>query len=361
VSSEIAETAESIEGDETPLRSPLRKVLGIVLKLGVVAAILIYLIGSRSLEFHKFKTLLHGWHWVLAGFMLMLPCYFMGALRYHLLMGALGLPSTYSKALSWTMIGYFYDIAMPFSGGGDLMKSWYVVRHVGKGNRSLGLLSVIADRIVGLFSLVLFALIVCVFAGRTLIDNPELLKLSEILLGISVVCVIGFMAFSSEKLEASQLRQKLMSRLPFHQRIERSYTGFSGLRHHKDTLLLLIGISLVIHLFFCVSILLLGNALVFTSITTNTPTGLDTLSTLVVLPLGLFLNTFGFAGGFGAGELAFDNLFSIMMKVKGGAELAFVFHVVLLASRVITIPYVLQYKHSVHEPGSDAMPVASGN
>jgi glycosyltransferase 2 family protein len=359
VSSEIAETVEAIEAEETPRRSPLRNALGIFLKLGIVAAILIYLISSRSLEFHKFKTLLHGWHWVLAGLMLMLPCYFLGALRYHLLLGALGLPSTYSKALSWTMIGAFYDIAMPFSGGGDLVKGWYVAQHVGKGNRSLGLLSGIVDRIIGMFSLIVFALIVCIFAGRMIIDNDELLKLSEIMLGASLISIIGFMAFSSEKLESSPLRQKLMRLLPFHARIESVYTGFSGLRHHKDTLLMLIGISLVSHMLLCVSILVMGNALVFTSTTTGAAMPLETLSAMVVLPFGLFLNTFGVAGGFGAGELAFEKLFSIIMKIKGGAELAFVFHVVAIFSRVISVPYVLQYKHSVHEPVKEAAPVAS--
>jgi glycosyltransferase 2 family protein len=358
VSSEITETAEVIDANEAPPRSPLRKALGIILKLGIVAGILIYLISSRGLEFYKFKAVLHNWHWVLAGLVIVMPCYFLGALRYHLLMGALGLPSTLSKAVSWTMIGAFYDIAMPFTGGGDLVKGWYVAQHVGKGNRSLGLVSGILDRIIGMFSLIVFALIVCLFAGRIIIDNNELLKLTEIMLGAGVISIIGFIAFSSEKLEVSPLRQKLMSRLPFHQRIESVYTGFSGLRHHKGTLLILIGIAQVTNLLLCLSILAMSNALVFTSTADGAVAPLDPLSTIVVLPFGLFLNTFGVAGGFGAGELAFEKLFSIMMKVKGGAELAFVFHVVMIFSRAISSPYVLQYKHSVHEPAGDVAPAA---
>lgn len=358
---ESIEQVDTVEDGAAATKKPRwRRSLVVVFRFAVVIGILVYLVASRSLEFHKFSTMLHGWHWALASFLMLLPGFLLASWRYQLLLGALGLRCTFFQALSWNMIGSFFDVAMPSASGGDVVKAWYVVKHVGPGNRSLGVLSVLLDRIIGLFALILLAPIVCLFAGTALSSNAELAKLAQAALAVSVLSILAFVLFSSETLETSSLRQRMMHWLPYHDRIERIYTSFSGLRHHKGTLLTVLALSLVNHLMGCAAILVLAKSLVFTSTVTGAVQSLEIVPTLVVLPLGLLMNMFGVAGGFGGGELAFEKLFSIVLKTNGGAELAFAFHVVAILTRVFGIPFVVHSRHESHPTESAPAPSSAG-
>ena len=152
------------------------------IKLLLVGGILGYLIHTGKLKLEALGELRHSWIWVVYAFGLFLPQFFLCAVRYRLLLGALRLPGTLGQALSWTMIGSFFDLAMPLSNGGDLVKAYYVAHHAGRGRRSLAVLSVLLDRVVGLLALFVFAWLVCLFAGRQVDDNPQLLRLSRVLL-----------------------------------------------------------------------------------------------------------------------------------------------------------------------------------
>src|SRR5206468_3105858 len=106
------------------------------------------------------------------------------------------------------------------------------------------------------------------------------------------------------------------------------------------------GLSLLNHTFACAGILCLAQGLTFT--TNGQPVPLPVLPALIVLPLGLFLNTFGMAGGFGAGEAAFEGLFQLILNVKGGTALALIFHVVGVLYRLLGWPFWFFYKKKAH-------------
>jgi len=337
--------------------SPMARALKAAAKLAFVGGILLYLVYSGKLRLEALADLRHSWIWLVYAFALFLPQFFLCAVRYRLLLGALKLPGSLGQAFSWTMIGSFFDLAMPLSNGGDLVKAYYVARHAGRGRRSLAVLSVLLDRIVGLLALFVFAWLVCLFAGRQVDDNPQLLRLSRVLLFVCAGSVVLFCILVSPALERSAWRQRLMHRLPYHEKFEALYVAFAGLRRHWAILSVMMGLSLIVQILGCAGILCLAQGLSFTDLSSHQPAGLELVPTLVVLPLAVFLNTFGVAGGLGAGELAFQWLFEHALGLGGGANLALAFHGLFAFTRLLGIPFVLFYRHKAHAPSGRAAAV----
>ncbi len=77
-------------------------------------------------------------------------------LRWWLLLRAQSIHISIRAAVRLYFLGLFYNNVMPGAVGGDLLKAWYVTKHTDR--KVAGVLSVLADRIVGLAVLVLMAI-----------------------------------------------------------------------------------------------------------------------------------------------------------------------------------------------------------
>ena len=78
------------------------------------------------------------------------------AFRWWLLLRAQSIHIAVLATFRLHFLGLFYNNIMPSSVGGDLLKAWYVTKHTDK--RVEGALSVLVDRLVGLFGMVLMAI-----------------------------------------------------------------------------------------------------------------------------------------------------------------------------------------------------------
>ena len=286
---------------------------------------------------------------VICALLIILPCFVLVSWRFQIILDALGLRAPFGRALQWTMIGEFFSSALPLATGGDLVKAVYAAQAYGKGRRGIAVLAVLLDRVVGLFGLFLFALLICLFGGTTITDNPRLSELTRVLIAVCGASVVAFLFAVSPWVARSRWRQALVARLPWGDKLERVYIGFAGMRQRPGKLALVLGLSLVNHTLWCSSLLVLARAV-----------GLDfdILKGLVVIPLALFLNTFGFAGGFGVGEAAFEVLFHTMLLLpKGvGGGFAVAYHVLALLVRVVLgLPvYLMAGPARLHEDLKEA-------
>ncbi|MEN6334334.1 MAG: lysylphosphatidylglycerol synthase transmembrane domain-containing protein [Phycisphaerales bacterium] len=76
-------------------------------------------------------------------------------LRWWLLLRIQSIHIPLSAAIRLYFLGLFYNNVMPGAVGGDLLKAWYVTKHTDK--KLAGVLSVFADRVIGLIVLLLMA------------------------------------------------------------------------------------------------------------------------------------------------------------------------------------------------------------
>ena len=321
---------------------------GWAIKIGVLVAIFTYLVKTDRLKASDLKALANRWDLTLLAVSLFAPAMLVCALRYQLLLRALGISAHYVDLAAFSMIGMLFDLISPVSNGGDIVKAVYLSRttDVRGGPRRFGIIlfSVLLDRIVGFFALFTFALIVCLSAWPQIKVYPELRRTTLVVVLVCMGGLLGFIVLASEKLEKSVLRKRILHRLPFHDKIERIYAGFAGLRHHKRILATMIGLSIVNHMLCCASILILAQGMNFTPDSMGLPPGL-LVPCLTILPLGLFLNTFGPAGGLGAGNLGFEFLFRTVLHLNGGAVLALRYQICGILFRMLGIPFLIFYKH----------------
>jgi uncharacterized membrane protein YbhN (UPF0104 family) len=77
-------------------------------------------------------------------------------LRWWLLLRAQAVHIPIPAAVRLYFLGLFYNNVMPGAVGGDLLKAWYVTKHTDK--KIAGVLSVFADRAIGLLVLILMAI-----------------------------------------------------------------------------------------------------------------------------------------------------------------------------------------------------------
>jgi len=92
------------------------------------------------------------WGWWLAA----LACYFLAqfvsAVRWRSLSRPLGFERPTRSYLAYVLAGNFFNLLLPTSVGGDVARAWYLGRGSGKGSQAV--LSVLADRLNGLYVLI---------------------------------------------------------------------------------------------------------------------------------------------------------------------------------------------------------------
>ena len=106
------------------------------------------------------------------------------SLRWHLLARPLGFTHPPGRFLAYYYVGMFFNLVLPTSVGGDVVRAWYL--DSGSGRKALAFLSVFTDRASGLLMLIVIAVIAAVCYP---FDLPE--RASWIIYGVGTSAVAG--------------------------------------------------------------------------------------------------------------------------------------------------------------------------
>ena len=180
----------------------------------------------------------------------------LGAWRWQRLLRAGRIRLSYSKALTLTFIGNFFNHTLPSMVGGDVVKAYYLMRSHPK-RKSNVVVSLIADRTVGMAGLA----IICVAAIITGWSNPLVQSIK-----VPIFIIVGLLALAVAILFVPGLARALhlvwlTERLPFQhfmdslRRVVRLYSLQPGIW------ILATGLSVVIHLILLSCVYLGGRAL----------------------------------------------------------------------------------------------------
>jgi len=129
-----------------------------------------------------------GW-WLLLGFAGYGVVELISATRWQILLRVQGFRLSFRRVLSLTMIGVFFNFFIPGGTGGDAVKMFYLVQET-PGRRGTAILSVVVDRLIGLFALVVLAATLIAMKWTWLHSAPELerwIELALVVLGGSVL------------------------------------------------------------------------------------------------------------------------------------------------------------------------------
>ncbi len=231
------------------------------------------------------------------------------ALRWWLLLRAVGLGLPLGRTFCLSMIGNFFNSFLPGGVGGDAMRAYYVTREAPPGERLEAATTVFIDRLLGLSGLALlliFGVIADSGPWGTGLLGRLIAPLRPWLGAIGWAAAGGVTALALVSLppvRRAKAFQWLWRRLPFRFAGLRMLRTFLRAVRHPPTLGAALFMSLIVHALITSVFFVFARAL---------GDGTATLDFAVIVPLGMLLNTIpGPPQGLGVGEAAFDALFAL--------------------------------------------------
>jgi hypothetical protein len=304
-------------------------------KLGIVGGILYYLISSERLNFERLLLLKDS-----PNLLVLMLCILIGlviplaALRWWLLLKAIGLHVSPRRTFLLTWIGNFFNSTLPGAVSGDVVKGYYIIRTQAEEDRTYAFMSLLIDRFVGLFGLIIIAFFSLLANLSIFLENPRLHSLIWMigLLFLATTCfyILVTWPFHDGKDPFLQLFKKL----PAARFTTKIYLAFKSYQHQKPILLSTLLIAILIHCLIAFLFWKIAHLLPATEM------GLGTQ--LFLMPIGLITTAIPLApGGIGIGHVAFESLYQLV-GVSGGADIFNIYIIVQLSVYLLGgIPYFL--------------------
>lgn len=193
--------------------SSLRNLIVQTLKVALAAGLLYYLFASGRVNLESLKTLLTA-PVLIAGLATVGVVLYFASERWRMLLKQQGLPCTRGQAYRLTLIGTFFNFFVPGGVGGDVVKAILIAQNHPE-QRGKAVLTVLADRILGLFTMSVLALVAFSFEPALLTREKSFQVIFIGLLVITLGFVVAFWLLLSAK--ADRLRaavENILKRIP---------------------------------------------------------------------------------------------------------------------------------------------------
>ncbi|MEA3280446.1 MAG: lysylphosphatidylglycerol synthase transmembrane domain-containing protein, partial [Thermodesulfobacteriota bacterium] len=296
------------------------------LRFIVVAAIFVFLYMTGQLEPARLRKIFVRPEMFGTAAICMFLHYVISVQRWRILLKAQDMSLGFWVAMKLTFIGYYFSTAIPGAVSGDIVKAYYVSK--GKEQKAVLITTVIFDRLLGMYTMVLVAAIAILFTmlqaevlGQPSVWSQQSVKTIGFFTYIFFIflTLVGII-FTSKKLKISQFISYILIKIPFHKTVIKAYEAVHNYGQKRHFTLNALLLSLLSQFFLYTGIYFLC---ILLNITTLTP-----LNYLFVLPVSLFINAIPLTpGGLGVGEAGFQGIFLLFGSDKG-AEVAILFHAI---------------------------------
>jgi uncharacterized protein (TIRG00374 family) len=279
-----------------------KNILFQVLKVAFSLGLIFWLVQSGKLNFKALLNLLQPQYLALALFLLGANMYLTSERwRVLLLTQSHRLPSWQTFKL--TLIGIFFNFAVPGGVGGDLIKAFYFAKDHPE-SKMVAATSVLMDRVLGLYGMTVMALLAMIFDWQHVQANPSLhflwLLVLVLFLGFNVALGLIF----SQKMYDGGAFKGLLEKLPLHTKTVRIY---DSLHYYGRNLKFVVGsvlISLLAQTFTILFMILAGSVSGMGHMAWSTY--------FLVAPLGFMATAIPVSpAGVGIGQAAFYFLFNL--------------------------------------------------
>lgn len=291
----------------------VKKTLFTIIKIAIATGLVYWLTQNGKIDFKQaLKSLKHPVI-CLKALLFFLLITILGAFRWRLVIQAFTQkPITYGKVFLYTWMGYFFNIAMPGSVSGDLIKVFLVRKELEGVNVKSIALTAIVDRVTGIFGFfTLIGLLGIINYSTFATTAPKALILVQfsILLFILMLITIGVL-FLTEKLKEKIFTN--LKKVPFSIVRDLVTAAEVYVQPLRRIILPLVGISMVVQIITITTFITIAKVII--------PEGLNTTVAFSAIPLGFITIAIPLApGGFGVGHVAFEKIFT-MFNISGGAN-----------------------------------------
>ena len=307
-----------------PQLSPPQKKLLTVVKVVLALAILGFLLQRIQGE-SGFERLLNepkNWLSLAIAQGLIVVAFSLSFVRWYLLVRGLDLEFRLADAFRLGTLGFMLNQVSPGSLGGDLLKAVFIAREQ-PGKRTEAVATVLVDRVIGFYAMLLIASLGLVLAGGNL-ESEKLLNSLQTVVWSATVCGTFGLAFVFSPLATGIRARALAAALPVvGPTITRLIEAADVYRSRRSYLFAAFGLALTTHCllitaFWCISF----------GLPVRGPTFAQNAS---IVPIGLVAGALPLTpGGLGALEGGMELLYTLVGAGKGDGT------IVALAYRAMT-------------------------
>lgn len=322
----------------------LSKVLVPTLKLTLGLTIIAYLLYQAQRD-QKFDELVHqpkDWSLLALAIGCIGAAVLLGFVRWYLLVRAIGLPFSLADAIRLGSLGFALNFVGPGGVGGDVFKAVALAREHHT-RRSEAVATVIADRVIGLLSLLAIASIATLVSG-TLWDNSSS-TMVRALGGVTVVSllagvVLGLLLMAPGKV--SRATANLLARLPWGGKVAQAmFDACQAMSRRPERLIPAVALGLVVHV-----LLVLSFDAVSRGLPLSPPSLIDHLR---IVPLAETVGVLPITpGGLGTTEAALGRLYETCNASKDdGLIVALGQRVGMLSVGIVAIAFYFAQRRAV--------------
>jgi glycosyltransferase 2 family protein len=232
----------------------MKKILITLFQLAVTIAVLYWVYHDPNRRAQMAEAIRNAqYRWVVIGILAYVVVEAAAAFRWHVLLKVQGIHLSLLRLSGLFLIGMFYNQFLPGGTGGDVMKSYYLLKET-PDKKAGALLAVVFDRFIGLVALVaitgtLIALRYDFLSQTT--ETRQLLWFLLFLLGSSILFLLSTFIISGFK-----LFHLLSEKFPGREKLIEISAAYHLYAHHWRATLVAFGASIVAHLatfatFFC--------------------------------------------------------------------------------------------------------------
>jgi glycosyltransferase 2 family protein len=162
---------------------------------------------------------------LILSFILMGATIFIGVIRWQIVLKVHGLDMPLVRTTQISLIAHFFNSFLLGSVGGDVLKAYYVARETHH-KKTEAVVTVLVDRIIGMFSLLLFACIM-LLPNWALITTPGRRATVGLMIAMTAACaVMMFFFFRGGVSKRFPKAREYLKRLPKGEMLERSLEAF---------------------------------------------------------------------------------------------------------------------------------------
>lgn len=181
----------------------------------------------------------------------------LGVVRWRMVLRVHGLNLPASRAAEISLVAHFFNSFLLGSTGGDLMKAYYAARETHH-KKAEAVMTVFADRLIGLWAMLLFAGIMMLPNFNLLMAHHRLRAVSVAVIAMLAACtVIAFLAFRGGVSKKFGGARDWLRRLPQGERIDRLLESCREFGRQPLFLTRTLGVSMALNAFCVFQVLVL--------------------------------------------------------------------------------------------------------
>jgi uncharacterized protein (TIRG00374 family) len=292
----------------TPKRLKLKKYLSTLIKTGFALGIIYWLVTQGKINFSALKEVLRP-DLIFVAMALTGVNLFILSERWRVLLQTQNLHPKPFELYKLTLIGTFFNFAMPGGVGGDLVKAFYFYKDHPQ-SKALAIPSVFVDRVLGLYTIVFMALAVMLFDLNHILNNEILTHLLSAFVIIFFAFTVGLVFLFSKNKIIMGLVLKVLHFLPLREKFLKLY--HSGQLYGSETKILLKVFSLSL-----IGQVLAVFIMYFVGQFTVSGASIPLTTFFIVSPIGFMATAIPISpAGVGVGQAAFYFLYNAYLNTK---------------------------------------------